>query len=83
VYLPPVLQVLTDFAAERSALVAAAAARVQEAEGERDALRRLLQLKIRELKQVRRLGQEVLLQRSAVETFLLAALQQVRGWGAG
>jgi hypothetical protein len=51
---------------------------VGDARGESDSLRRLLRLKTRELKTLRRLGQEVLLQRSEVEVFLIAALQQVR-----
>ena len=41
-------------------------------------MRRLVKLKTRELKNVRRLAQEVLLQRSDVETFLLSSLHQVR-----
>ena len=38
-----------------------------------------MKLKTRELKSIRRLAQEVLLQRSDVETFLLSSLHQVRG----
>jgi hypothetical protein len=43
-----------------------------------EALRRLIKLKTRELRNVRRLAQEVLLQRSDVETFLLSSLHAVR-----
>ncbi len=50
-----------------------------DAEAEAEALRRLVKLKTRELKNVRRLAQEVLLQRSDVETFLLSSLHLVRG----
>ena len=76
---PPVTlsQVLSDFAAERASVVAAATAQVNAAGSEVDALRRLLRLKGRELQQLRQLGQEVLLQRSEVEIFLLSSLHQV------
>lgn len=57
-------------------MVAAAQAQVTGAAGDVDALRRLLRLKGRELVQLRRLGQEVLLQRSEVEVFLLSSLHQ-------
>ncbi len=51
---------------------------VTEAHAEADALRRLVKLKTRELKNIRRLAQEVLLQRSDVETFLLSSLHIAR-----
>jgi hypothetical protein len=51
---------------------------VSEAGAEVEALRRLIKLKTRELRNVRRLAQEVLLQRSDVETFLLSSLHAVR-----
>ena len=54
------------------------ATKVTEATAEADALRRLVKLKTRELKNVRRLAQEVLLQRSDVETFLLSSLHIAR-----
>ena len=76
-------QVLLDFAAERASVVAAATAQVEAAQGETQALRRLLQLKTRELKHIRRLGQEVLLQRSEVEIFLLSSIHQVGLAGMG
>lgn len=68
---------LSDFAAERASVVAAATEQVNAAGSEVDALRRLLRLKGRELQQLRQLGQEVLLQRSEVEIFLLSSLHQV------
>ena len=52
---------------------------VTDAQAEVEALRRLVKLKTRELKNIRRLAQEVLLQRSDVETFLLSSLHHVRG----
>lgn len=71
-------QVLSDFAAERVSVVASAASQVQAAQDEVDGLRRLLRLKGRELQQLRQLAQEVLLQRSEVEVFLLSSLHHVR-----
>eukprot|EP00878_Enallax_costatus_P020445 GHUV01021618.1.p1 GENE.GHUV01021618.1~~GHUV01021618.1.p1 ORF type:complete len:529 (+),score=207.60 GHUV01021618.1:406-1992(+) len=71
-------QVMADFAAERAGVVARAQAQVTASSSEVDALRRLLRLKGRELQQLRRLGQEVLLQRTEVEIFLLSSLHQVR-----
>lgn len=71
------LQVLADFAAERAAVVTRAQAQVTSSSSEVDALRRLLRLKGRELQQLRKLGQEVLLQRCEVEIFLLSSLHQV------
>lgn len=75
------LQVLSDFASERASVVSAATAQVNTAGSEVDALRRLLRLKGRELQQLRHLAQEVLLQRSEVEIFLLSSLDQVRRQG--
>jgi hypothetical protein len=49
---------------------------MEEARDEAEALRRLLRLKARELKTLRRLGQEALLQRSEVEIFLVSSLHQ-------
>lgn len=71
------MQVLADFAAERASVVSAATAQVNAAGSEVEALRRLLRLKGRELQQLRHLAQEVLLQRSEVEIFLLSSLHQV------
>lgn len=62
-------------------MVAAATAQVSAAGSEVDALRRLLRLKGREVQQLRHLAQEVLLQRSEVEIFLLSSLHQVRTCG--
>lgn len=77
------LQVMTDFAAERASVVSRAQAQVTASSSEVDALRRLLRLKGRELQQLRKLGQEVLLQRSEVEIFLLSSLHQVIELPAG
>jgi hypothetical protein len=71
--------VLSDFARERAGVVACAQVQVSAAGGEVDALRRLLRLKGRELQQLRRLAQQVLLQRTEVEIFLLSSLHQVGG----
>eukprot|EP00775_Hariotina_reticulata_P008448 gene8448-8632_t len=70
-------QVLADFAKERAAVVSQATAQVNTAGSEVDALRRLLRLKGRELQQLRQLAQEVLLQRSEAEIFLLSSLHQL------
>lgn len=70
-------QVMADFAAERASVVSVATAQVNAAGSEVEALRRLLRLKGRELQQLRHLAQEVLLQRSEVEIFLLSSLHQV------
>lgn len=50
---------------------------VSDARAETEALRRLLRLKARELKTLRRLGQEALLQRSEAEIFLISSLHMV------
>eukprot|EP00197_Chlamydomonas_leiostraca_P014815 CAMPEP_0202874320 /NCGR_PEP_ID=MMETSP1391-20130828/25171_1 /ASSEMBLY_ACC=CAM_ASM_000867 /TAXON_ID=1034604 /ORGANISM="Chlamydomonas leiostraca, Strain SAG 11-49" /LENGTH=436 /DNA_ID=CAMNT_0049555731 /DNA_START=78 /DNA_END=1384 /DNA_ORIENTATION=+ len=71
-------QIMADSERERQALLANTATQVAEARAEGEALRRLVKLKTRELKNVRRLAQEVLLQRSDVETFLLSSLHTVR-----
>ncbi|GLC47469.1 hypothetical protein PLESTB_000133900 [Pleodorina starrii] len=71
-------QVVQDFDRERQAAAKAAAAALADVQAEAEALRRLVKLKTRELKNVRRLAQEVLLQRSDVEAFLLSSLHAVR-----
>lgn len=71
-------QVIQEFEKERVAIRAQRDTTVAEANQEAEALRRLVALKTRELKNVRRLAQEVLMQRSDVETFLLSSLHQVR-----
>ncbi|GLI63274.1 hypothetical protein VaNZ11_006179 [Volvox africanus] len=71
-------QVVQDFDRERQASTKAAAAALADVQAEAEALRRLVKLKTRELKNVRRLAQEVLLQRSDVEAFLLSSLHAVR-----
>ncbi|PSC76586.1 flagellar basal body [Micractinium conductrix] len=67
-----------DFEAEKAALQAGLRAQLADAAAEQHALRRLLQVRTKELRQVRRLAQEVLLQRSDVEAFLVSSIQQVR-----
>ncbi len=63
---------------ERGQLQAAAQEKVSEAQQESEALRKLVKLKTHELRRIRRLAQEVLLQRSDVETFLVASLHRVK-----
>lgn len=48
---------MTDFEKERQGLVRSAGGQVEEARAEAEALRRLIKLKTRELKNVRRLAQ--------------------------
>lgn len=69
---------MADFQREREAITQRALAQIAEAEQEQEALRRLVKLKSRELKNIRRLAHEVLLQRSDVEIFLVSALKQVQ-----
>jgi hypothetical protein len=71
-------QVVQQASRERAALQAAAQEKVSEAEQESEALRKMVKLKTHELRRVRRLAQEVLLQRSDVETFLVASLHKVK-----
>ncbi|KAK9829645.1 hypothetical protein WJX72_007066 [[Myrmecia] bisecta] len=71
-------QVMKDFAAERQRLIHQTTKKLEEAETERAALRRLIKLKTRELKNIRRLAHEVLMQRGDVETFLISSLKHVR-----
>ncbi len=68
---------MLEFSKERASVVMSAQAQVSDARNEAEALRRLVKLKTRELKSVRRLAHEVLLQRSDVEVFLLSSLQTV------
>ncbi|MEW5297752.1 MAG: hypothetical protein WDW36_000936 [Sanguina aurantia] len=70
--------VLAGFEQERASLGKAHVGAMAEVAAECDALRRLVKLKSRELKSIRRLAHEVLLQRSDVECFLLSSLHQVR-----
>ncbi|KAL4434248.1 hypothetical protein ABPG75_000689 [Micractinium tetrahymenae] len=67
-----------EFESEKAALEAGLRAQLADAAAEQNALRRLLQVRTKELRQVRRLAQEVLLQRSEVEAFLVSSIQQVR-----
>lgn len=70
---------INDFDAERQSLVRNAQRQIADARQEVEALRRLVKLKTHELQHLRRLAQEVLLQRSDVETLLLSALTHVSG----
>lgn len=67
------------FEKERQEILKSTETQIADAAAETEALRRLVKLKTRELKNIRRLAQEVLLQRSDVETFLLSSLHMVRG----
>ncbi|GAX85577.1 hypothetical protein CEUSTIGMA_g12992.t1 [Chlamydomonas eustigma] len=71
-------QLMQEFDKERQAIMKNTQSQISDAQAEAEALRRLVKLKTRELKNVRRLAQEVLLQRSDVETFLLSSLHLVR-----
>lgn len=71
-------RVLQDFDSERQAVTKASSAALADARAEADALRRLVLLKTRELKNIRRLAQQVLFQRSDVESFLLNSLHAVK-----
>ncbi|DBB12993.1 hypothetical protein WJX82_004975 [Trebouxia sp. C0006] len=71
-------QVLADFDAERQMLLQNSGQQLAEAQAESNSLKRLIKLKTQELKNIRRLSHEVLLQRSDVETFLVSSLKQVR-----
>ncbi|KAL3138080.1 hypothetical protein ABBQ38_005310 [Trebouxia sp. C0009 RCD-2024] len=71
-------QVLTDIDTERQMLMQKSQQQLAQAEAESNSLRLSLKLKTRELKNIRRLAHEVLLQRSDVETFLVSSLKEVR-----
>lgn len=71
-------QVIQDFERERQAIQRTTQSQIADSQAESEALRRLVKLKTRELKNIRRLAQEVLLQRSDVETFLLSSLHIAR-----
>lgn len=72
---------MASFQQERASLGKAHVGAMAEVAAECDALRRLVKLKSRELKSIRRLAHEVLLQRSDVECFLLSSLHQVGDLG--
>eukprot|EP00976_Prorocentrum_cordatum_P089659 1187811-Prorocentrum_minimum.AAC.1 len=69
---------MEDFNMERAVLKEKGRAELETAKLEQDGLRRLLKLKTRELNNIRRLAQEVVRQRSDVETFLIDSLSFVR-----
>jgi hypothetical protein len=72
-------QMAADYELEKAELEQQLRAQLADAANEQNGLRRLLRLRTRELRQLRHLAQEVLLQRSDVEAFLVAGIQQVRG----
>ncbi|KAL4860135.1 Basal body-orientation factor 1 [Chlorella vulgaris] len=72
-------QMAADYELEKAELEQQLRAQLADAANEQDGLRRLLRLRTRELRHLRHLAQEVLLQRSDVEAFLVAGIQQVRG----
>lgn len=63
---------------ERQALLQQTQHQLIDAKAEGEALRKLVKIRTRELKNIRRLAHEVLLQRSDVEIFLMSSLHQVR-----
>mmetsp|Transcript_12897 Transcript_12897/g.15564 ORF Transcript_12897/g.15564 Transcript_12897/m.15564 type:complete len:487 (-) Transcript_12897:254-1714(-) len=69
---------MKDFDGERSTLKDRARSELETAKIEQQGLRRLLKLKTRELNNIRRLAQEVVRQRSDVESFLIDSLTFVR-----
>jgi len=71
-------QVVADMERERKILNEQSANNIDEATSEKEGLKRLVKLKTQELKNIRKLAQEVLVQRSDVESFLVSSLYQVR-----
>ena len=67
---------------EKDALGQELRAQLAQAVEEQGRLRRLLRLRTRELHRLRHLAQQVLLQRSDVEAFLISSIQIVRAEGA-
>ncbi|PRW58814.1 flagellar basal body isoform B [Chlorella sorokiniana] len=63
---------------EKAALEQQLRAQLADAVAEQTSMRRQLQVRTRELRTVRRLAQQVLLQRSEVEAFLVSSIQMVR-----
>ena len=72
--------VIHNMSNQKEDIVKRAAAQIEDAKTEAEGLRRLVKLKSREVRNIRRLAQEVLMQRSDVETFLLSSLQTVGIW---
>jgi hypothetical protein len=71
-------QVLADFEAEKRNWIATHARELEDAQLEAAGLRQLVKIKTKELKQIKRLSQMILDQRSEVEHFLLEAIDQVK-----
>eukprot|EP00887_Chlorella_sp_A99_P000647 scaffold5.g647.t1 len=72
------VELATAHEQEKAVLSQELRAQLAEAVGEQASLRRLLRLRTTELHRVRRLAQEVLLQRSDVESFLISSILHVR-----
>eukprot|EP00736_Rhodelphis_marinus_P004159 Rmarinus@m.18301 len=70
--------VVREFEKERERLASRSKQELDEAQLEIQGLRKLVKVKNRELKLVRKLGQEILDQRTEVEQFFLDALSQVK-----
>ena len=71
-------ELMQGFERDKMALMRTTQSQLADAAAEAEALKRLVKLKTHELKSVRKLAQEVLLQRSDVETFLLSSLHMIR-----
>ena len=67
-----------DFHTQRASAAKKSQSSINELTSENGSLKRLLKLKSQELKNIRRLAQEVLAQRSDVEAFLISSLDLVR-----
>jgi len=71
-------QMVMEFERDRQMSLAAAKHQLQMQSQECERLNNILQLKCKELEQIKRLGRRILQQRSEVETFFLTALEEVR-----
>eukprot|EP00899_Mesostigma_viride_P020806 jgi/Mesvir1/28727/Mv19695-RA.1 len=71
-------QLMKDFEYEREQLLAKQAQEMADLHMEQAGLKRLVKLKAKELKNIRRLAQEVLYQRADVEQFLIDSLELVK-----
>lgn len=72
------LQTVEEIKIEKEAMTKKSVQEKKTLEQERESLKRLLELKTRELKNIRKLAREVLVQRSNIETFLISSLSLVR-----
>lgn len=71
-------QVVKDFERERERLVHKGKADVEDSEVENSGLRKLLKLKDKEHTRIKRLAQDIIMQRTEVEQFFLESLEHVR-----